>query len=252
MIFLTINDKQQTTNDIMNKSTITLGKGDNIAEVSLRKSHLAKKIIIRISKKKGIELIVPKRVSYKRALDFLYSKENWVLQKSLVLQQKDRSVFTDGAEVPILDNKYIIKYSGNLRGVSKIEGGYLIISGLEEHIARKVQQFLVKLAKTVITERAKIEAAKLGVKFTTITIRDTTSRWGSCSRSGSLSFSWRLVMAPRAVLEYVVAHEIAHLVEMNHSQKFWDVVASIFPHYKQARRWLKTHGDVLHSYGDKD
>jgi len=231
------------------KKTIILGEGANFAEVFPRKSRLARKIIIRISKRKGVELIVPTRVSLKRALDFLYTKESWILQKFKECQNRAGSHFESGAEVPILDRKYTIIYSDKLRGITKIEGENLVVSGLPEHVDRKVKKFLKEMAKNEITARANIDAAKLGVRFSNITVRDTTTRWGSCSASGGLSFSWRLIMAPRFVLEYVVAHEVSHLREMNHSQKFWDVVASIYPNHKQARQWLKAHGEVLHSYG---
>ena len=176
------------------QNSVILGNGDNTVEILPRKSRLAKKIIIRISKRKGVELIVPTRVSLKKALDFLYTKESWVLQKNLELLNKSRINFAQFTKIPILGNNYIIKHSGNLRGISKIEDGHLIVSGLEEHIPRKTKQFLIKMAKEKITACANIEAKKLGVRFNRITVRDTTSRWGSCSRSGRISFSWRLVI----------------------------------------------------------
>lgn len=230
------------------KNSIFIGTGDYSTEVFHRKSHLAKRVIIRINKRGVVELIIPKRVSLKKALDFLYKKEEWVLQKIGESKRNSRTKFENGAKIPILGEMYTIIYSGNLRGVTKIDGENLVVSGLEDHIPRKIKQFLVKLAKTEITKAAIIEAAKIKVSFSKITVRDTTSRWGSCSHSKNLSFSWRLVLAPREVLEYVVAHEIAHICEMNHSKEFWDIVAKLFPNYKKARQWLKSHGELLHSY----
>jgi predicted metal-dependent hydrolase len=233
-----------------NKTIITLGKDSDSTEVSTRKSHLAKRIIIRFSEKNGFELIVPKRVSMKQAVDFLYKKEEWVLEKNRELQQKSRTIFENGRQITILGNIYTIKHSGSLRGVTKVEETNLLVSGIEEHISRKVRQFLINLAKSEISANTTIYSKNLNVKFSRITVRDTTTRWGSCSRSGNLSFSWRLVMAPREVLEYVVAHEVSHLKEMNHSKKFWDVVESIYPNYQQSKNWLKKHGHILHSYGE--
>lgn len=230
--------------------SIILGKDNNIVEVFPRKSRLAKRIIITLNKRNVFELIVPKRASMKQAIAFLYKKEAWILEKNQQLQKRNKTTFANTIQIPVLGEVYTITHSQNLRGITKIEDKKIIVSGLEEHIERKIKQFLIKLAKEEITKCAQIDTKKLGVSFSRITVRDTTTRWGSCSRSGNLSFSWRLVMAPRMVLEYVVAHEVAHLREMNHSKKFWNLVASIFPNYQQARNWLKVHGGDLHFYGD--
>lgn len=233
-----------------NTVSITLGKDDNIAEVFPRKSRLAKRIIIQLNKRNVFELIVPNRASMKQAIAFLYKKEAWILAKNHQLKQKNKTTFTNGTLIPILGKAYVIQHSQSLRGITRIEGNHLIVSGLAEHVERKIKQFLIKSAKEEIASCARINAKSLGVSFSRITVRDTTTRWGSCSRSGNLSFSWRLVMAPRMVLEYVVVHELAHLREMNHSKRFWNIVASIFPGYQHARNWLKTHGGDLHFYGD--
>jgi len=232
-----------------NKTNVTVGSGDNEAEVSLRKSRLAKRVMIKYSNRKGFELVVPARISMKHALNFLYKKEDWVLEKNALLKKRSRRIFAHGEQVPILGELYTINYSVALRGITRIDGNQLLIFGLEEHIPRKTKQFLVKLAKEKISSWAASHASRLEVRFNRIGIRDTTTRWGSCSHSGNLSFSWRLVMAPESVLEYVVVHELAHLLEMNHSKKFWEVVASIFPNYKKARGWLKANGGDLHYYG---
>ena len=112
--------------------------------------------------------------------------------------------------------------------------------------APKIKAHLKQMARDALATASDRYAARLNKRYSRLTIRDTRSRWGSCSSAGALMYSWRLVMAPPAVLEYVVAHEVAHLVEMNHSRAFWDVVESIFPDYETQRRWLRTHGDTLH------
>ncbi len=231
-------------------ASIILGKDDNIAEIFPRRSRLAKKIIIKLRQHHGFELIVPMRTSMKQAINFLYRQEEWVLNKNLLLQKSTRTKFINGARIPILGELYTIKHTGVLRGITKLEGQEILVSGLEEQIGRKIKQFLLAMAKKEITAQAGIEARNLAVSFSKITVRDTSTRWGSCSRSGNISLSWRLIMAPRPILEYVIAHELAHLLQMNHSKKFWDIVASVFPHYKNARIWLRKHGGELHSYGD--
>ena len=106
--------------------------------------------------------------------------------------------------------------------------------------------------------RAALEAASrrhaqsLGVAFKRVSVRDQSSRWGSCSSTGVLSFSWRLILAPPFVLDYLAAHEVAHLVEMNHSARFWRVVAKVCSHVERAKSWLDTHGNDLHRYGIQD
>jgi len=227
---------------------LVLGSDENSIEVMPRKSARAKKISLKISSNKGVELIVPKHVSIERAIKFLYSKEEWIIEKSHKVMISPKAPMQIGSIIPIEGKRYTIKHSGNIRGVTHIEENYIIVSGPEEFAPRKVIEFLKVLAKKEIVARAEVEAMKLGVSFKSVTVRDTTSRWGSCSAKKALSFSWRLIMAPRHVLEYVVAHEVAHLLEMNHGKKFWQLVESIFPDHMASRRWLKENGSLLHSY----
>jgi hypothetical protein len=124
----------------------------------------------------------------------------------------------------------------------------LKIHGAEEFLERRVRVFLHKKCKIEIENYARKFCTALNIKHGKITLRDTSSRWGSCSANGNLSFSWRLIFAPRAVLEYVVAHEVAHIVQHNHSPAFWAVVAHICPQWQQQRDWLKKHGKTLHKF----
>ncbi|MCE3233269.1 MAG: putative metal-dependent hydrolase [Rickettsiaceae bacterium] len=229
------------------KETVILGQDAKRVEVLTRVSTRARRITVRVSAQSGVELVIPKRVSLKKAMDFLYSKEDWILHKKSLTPEA--VPFKDGAEIPIQGKIYTIRHSGELRGITHIEGRELIVSGPKNSIERKVQTFLEEMAKKKITARANIEAEKLGVQYSRITIRDTTTRWGSCSASRALSFSWRLIMAPKEVLDYVAAHEIAHIREMNHSKKFWNIVAKLYPNYNKARQWLRDQGSTLYVYG---
>ncbi len=125
----------------------------------------------------------------------------------------------------------------------------LCVAGDSEFIDRRVHDFLKREARRALTDASHRYADVLGVKVKRITIRDQSSRWGSCTSAGALSFSWRLILAPPYVLDYLAAHEVAHLVEMNHSARFWKVVAKICPATERAKRWLDTHGNDLHRYG---
>jgi predicted metal-dependent hydrolase len=97
-------------------------------------------------------------------------------------------------------------------------------------------------ARDHVTETAQAEAPRIGVEYRRIAIRDTRSRWGSCSANGSLSFSWRLALAPRRILDYVVVHELCHLVHHDHSRRFWSLLDSVRPDYREEREWLSNHG----------
>lgn len=125
----------------------------------------------------------------------------------------------------------------------------LCVAGGVEHLTRRVHDFLKREARRELTEASHRYADVLGVKVKRLTIRDQSSRWGSCTSAGALSFSWRLILAPPYVLDYLAAHEVAHLVEMNHSARFWKVVGRICPATERAKKWLDVHGNDLHRFG---
>jgi hypothetical protein len=125
----------------------------------------------------------------------------------------------------------------------------LCVAGEVPHIDRRVGDFLRKEARRDLEQASRALAQKLGVSVKTVSIRDPSSRWGSCSTTGVLSYSWRLILAPPFVLDYLAAHEVAHLVEMNHSQRFWRVVDRLCPNVRRAKAWLDMHGPELHRYG---
>ena len=127
----------------------------------------------------------------------------------------------------------------------------LRVEGNPAHSSRRLLDWLKREARRRIDERVFWYAAQLGVRPRRITIRDTTSRWGSCSSARSLSFSWRLILAPPAVLDYVVAHEVAHLRELNHKPRFWRLVESLGPEIDQSQTWLSEHGALLHRYAPR-
>jgi predicted metal-dependent hydrolase len=230
------------------KKVTIFGNDNQPVDVVLRVAPRAKNMSIKITAHKGVEVVVPKGVTYKGALMFLYKQKQWVIDKRRHVKLKPKSVLQAGSEVPIFDKKYTIVYSGNIRGITTMLDNKIVVSGEERTLSKKVEEFLQKLAKQEIVKRAKLHADKLNVEYNRITVRDTSSRWGSCSSKKNLSFSWRLIMAPEQVLEYVVAHEIAHLKEMNHSNNFWLLVESIFPNYRSTKNWLKENGTGLHSY----
>ncbi len=188
----------------------------------------------------AVELVVPRRGSRSEALRFLEANRPWVEKRLAALPP--RTVFVDGAAVPVLDIPHVIRHVGGRgRGPAWIEAGEIRVAGSIDFLPRRVRDFLRDLAKRELTERSHRLAESIGQKVRRVSVRDTTTRWGSCARTGNLSFSWRLIFVPEAVLDYVVAHEVAHLVEMNHSARFWRVVERLHPEPKAQRLWLHRH-----------
>jgi len=205
----------------------------------VRVSRRARRLALRIdAQSDAVELVLPPRTPLPRALNFLKSNRDWVESRLAALPP--RMVFEDGEKIPVMGTLYRIRHVARCgeHGPVWIEGREIRVSGEEAHIARRVRDFLKERAREELGKRARRLAAQVGRKIGRITVRDTTTRWGSCSANGNLAFSWRLIMAPEAVLHYVVAHEAAHLVEMNHGPRFWKLVERLVPNYERQRDWL--------------
>ena len=162
--------------------------------------------------------------------------------------------FGADALVPVRGIPHRIAHCPDARGTVWTASGAdgtptLCVAGEAPHVARRVQDFLKREARQDLAEAVRRYAAALGVSIGRLTLRDTASRWGSCSARGDLSFSWRLVMAPPFVLDYLAAHEVAHRLEMNHGPRFWRLVEQVCPHRREAEAWLRRHGSDLHRYG---
>jgi predicted metal-dependent hydrolase len=196
-----------------------------------------------------VVLVAPRSVSRRQALDFLSRNEGWLRARLLSLPAP--RPFAGGMVIPILGVPHRIEAdSRRLRGVVERRDGSVIVPGAPEHLPRRLTDFLKAEARREIAARAAAKAATLGRPIAALTLRDTRSRWGSCSRSGRVAFSWRLILAPEWVLDYVVAHEVAHLAELNHGPRFWTACAGLTDSdVKTARAWLKRHGAELHAYG---
>jgi predicted metal-dependent hydrolase len=128
----------------------------------------------------------------------------------------------------------------------------LCVAGHAPHVGRRVGDYLKRVAKRELDVASRRAAEQLKVTVKRVSVRDQSSRWGSCASTGVLSYSWRLILAPPFVLEYVAVHEVAHLIEMNHSARFWRLVDAHCPHAAQAKAWLDAHGSDLHRYGIAD
>lgn len=216
--------------------------------LKLRRSKRARRMLLKLDiGSGGVELVLPPRATEAQAWHFLDQSTGWLSQHLPSLSPP--VPFTDGAEIPLLGREYRIRWIAERRAAVRRVGGEILVGGAIEHLNRRVLDWLKAEAKREIQARVEILAARVGKRPARITLRDTKSRWGSCSSGGTLSFSWRLILAPEPVLDYVVAHEVAHLVEMNHGPRFWRLVSSLARQADEAREWLRTLGPALHRYG---
>jgi predicted metal-dependent hydrolase len=226
---------------------ITVDLGGRTVAVAIRRSAQARRLSLRLDPIAGPVLTLPIRVRNDEAARFLFAHRLWLAER--LARQPARIALAPGIRVPVLDRPREIRHVPTARRGTWLEEDYLCVSGLPDHVARRVTDFLKAEAGRRIRPEAAALAARIGRPLGRVSLRDTRSRWGSCSPRGDLSFCWRLVMAPERVVSYVVAHEIAHLVEMNHGPGFWGLVGELAGDIEPARRWLKTHGSGLHLYG---
>lgn len=211
----------------------------------LRRSPQARQISLRVSRLDGrVTLTVPPGVPEDTALGFARDKESW-LRKQLAAQSQIIQV-TMGHDVPFAGELRRI-VPGRDRRIALTDDQFAV-PGPDESVAARLHAWLKAQARDRLAAASDTYASALGRPYTRLTIRDTRSRWGSCSSQGGLMYSWRLIMAPPDVLDYVAAHEVAHLAQMNHSPAFWAAVAQLYPDYERPRQWLRTHGVDLHRY----
>ena len=222
--------------------------GGRQVPVSVRHHAKARRLILRIDPKTGAVVVtLPKGVPAKAGLALAEEKSAWI---AAALEKLARPTpIAAGARVPVLDREHLICHDPAGRFGVRREGNEIWVAGREEHIARRVLDWLRREAKLEIVPRAETMCARLGATFNRVTIRDTRSRWGSCAPNGNLSFSWRLVMAPMDVLDYVVAHEVSHLRHMDHSPAFWETVNSLGVDPEAGRKWLNANGERLMRVG---
>jgi predicted metal-dependent hydrolase len=222
--------------------------GDPAIALAVRRSARARRLSLRISRADGsVTLTLPQGVPLAEGLAFAADREAWV-RRHLAdiragLPAPGRPAF--GMTIPLRGRPVVLVPGPVRRPVA--EGGMLVLPGGEERIGARVQAYLKATARDALAGAADRHAARLGRGYGRMTLRDTRGRWGSCSARGDLMFSWRLIMAPDAVLDYVAAHEVAHLEEMNHAPAFWRVVARLCPGYEEPRAWLGRHGAGLHA-----
>lgn len=216
-----------------------------------RISARAKRLALRLDPKSGaVYLVMPKRASFQKALDFARQYQGWINTHASDITPP--IAFQHGITIPVLGSDRIIRITINpdLKRTSiHLENDALIVFTNKDDPAARITRFLKTLARTEITRLVREKAAIIDRNVTHIQIRDTTSRWGSCSPDGGLSFSWRLILAPYDSLDYVVAHEVAHLIHMNHKRHFWTLCEKLSANYAVGHGWMKKNAHTLLRYG---
>lgn len=236
-------------------SAISIAFDGEVYLVHLRRHRHARRYTLRIhSVSREVVLTLPPRGSLKQARAFAEKHGGWIAARLTRLPEP--APFVHGALLPLRGLDHRIVHRPEKRGTVWIETDgdehSLCVAGAAAHVARRTKDFLKREAKRDLETASRAAAERLGVTVKRVSIRDQSSRWGSCSTTGVLSYSWRLILAPPFVLDYLAAHEVAHMTEMNHSPRFWRLVERICPHVGRAKAWLDAHGSNLHRHGLPD
>ncbi|SMX39210.1 M48 family metallopeptidase [Octadecabacter ascidiaceicola] len=218
-------------------------EGNPPVEVLLRRSARARRLSLRISRLDGrATLTLPNRVPEREGMAFLREREAWLRGHLNGIEPEvpvvlGGTVMFRGAALPLV--------AGDVKRARIIDGA-LALPDEPDKVGKRVAAFMKLQARDALADASDRYSTALGKPYGRISLRDTRSRWGSCSSAGDLMYSWRLIMAPTEVLEYVAAHEVAHLQHMDHSPRFWAAVERLFPAHKACRKWLRENGGALH------
>ena len=218
--------------------------------LTVRENARATRMTLRIEPGgRALKLTVPRGLSRRAVDEFLERHHGWLMTR--LSRFPDSVEHGEGSRVTIRGVDHRIVLTGKLRGLAEeaMENGEAIlrVSGLPEHTGRRIADHLKRVAKAELEPRVHHHAAACGGTVRSISWKDTKSRWGSCTHDGNLSFSWRIAMAPPFVIDYLAAHEVAHLIEMNHGPHFWALCRRLCPRTDEAKTWLKKNGSQLHA-----
>jgi predicted metal-dependent hydrolase len=223
--------------------------------VEVRRHPGARRLTLRVSRtRRAVIVTLPVQCDLGEAGSFLDRNIEWVRERLNSIPQPVS--FEHGAHMPVRGEFHTLVFTGKRAAGGGVVGSArtsklpeLRVSGRTEHAPRRLRDWFAEEARRDLDARVLVHARTLGVKAKRIAIRDQATRWGSCSTTGVLSFSWRLILAPPRILDYVAAHEVAHLAEMNHGPRFWAHVERLVPSMKEYKLWLQRYGLDLHRYG---
>jgi predicted metal-dependent hydrolase len=233
-------------------ASITVAFDGEIYLVQVRRHRQARRYTLRINAaNREVVLTMPPRGSVRQAREFAQKHGAWIAARLRRLPAG--APFEHGAMLPLRGVGHRIEHRRGARGTVWVEAQederLICVAGQAPHLRRRVEDYLKREARRDLEAASRQAALALGVEVRRVSVRDQSSRWGSCSSTGVLSYSWRLILAPPFVLDYLAAHEVAHLIEMNHSRRFWRLVERICPDMDRAKAWLDAHGADLHRYG---
>ncbi len=228
---------------------LTIAHAGDTLPVTFVRSARARRASLRVdSARRRIVLTAPLRMGRGTAVDFAHAQAGWIAAR--LKRMPAHRPFVDGAEVPLFGTPHRIRHRADRRGTVWLEGLEIHVAGRPEHLPRRLRDWLTAELKGELVPRVHAKAQRVERPVRRITLRDSRSRWGSCGPDASLSFSWRLVFAPPEVLDYLVAHEVAHLVHLNHSPRFWALARTLCEvPIEGPQTWLKQNGEVLLQYG---
>ena len=221
--------------------------GGKPLEVIFRRKDNARRLVLRLNSEGTAAMVtVPRGVSRSQALDFVNRSNDWL--ETRLEQRGDNIHLKPGSFIPLRGEAYEIRHVNLRRGTVTADPAERVIHvpGELPHMARRITDWCKRAARVELTTASRRYAEAMGGTYRRITIRDQKSRWGSCSVGGDLSYSWRLIFTPPYVLDYVAAHEVAHLIHMNHGRRFWRLVLTHCPDAARAKKWLKLHGHEVH------
>lgn len=228
---------------------LTIAHAGDTLPVTFVRNARARRASLRVDPaNRRIVLTAPLRMARGTAVDFAEAQAGWIAAR--LERLPERRPFCDGAEVPLFGVPHVIRHRAGQRGTVWREGAEIHVAGRPEHLPRRVRDWLTAELKARLVPLVHAKAAQVERPVSRITLRDSRSRWGSCGPNAAMSFSWRLVLAPPEVLDYLVAHEVAHLVHLNHSPRFWALARTLCDcPIEGPQTWLKKNGETLLQYG---
>lgn len=220
--------------------------GEHTLPLHVKRLTTSRRMTLRFNPLKDeVTLTLPKRCPSKAALCFLNERKQWIEFQANKLPKRIPLKF--GATIPVFGEKRLITRATEVDEEDN-EGVFAVLT-IPSRCEATVKRMLKTQLEAYINTQANAMAKRIGKKINAIRLADPSGRWGSCAPDGRLMFSWRLIFAPKDVLDYVIAHEVAHLEELNHSPKFWKIVGKLRPNYRAERAWLKQEGHLLMRYG---
>jgi predicted metal-dependent hydrolase len=208
-----------------------------------------KTIAVEITKEGGVLVRAPLKLARREVLAFVHQSSGWIARKlaqARVLQEERTARrFREGELFPYLGEQHCLRYVAGGEYLRKENGEFLLGADLSARAGDLFRTWYRARAREILEDRVAQFALRMGLTCRSLRITDAKERWGSCNAAGSLNFAWRLVMVPPPVIDYVIVHELSHLVEMNHSRRFWGRVGRILPDYAQRRKWLRENEHLL-------